>query len=105
MKSLRHVVNVMRPTTALDERGQLQGSDETITASWPCSIEVLSGSKAQTERMTIPTATHRVMGWKNPNKPLKDKDYIVWGDHKFTIELIDDVTDKLTLVCSEVRLG
>ena len=104
----RHVVNVMRPTKSLDARGQLQGKDETVVKDWPCSIETLSGNKAQTERMVVPNATHRVEGWGDPSRPLMEKDYLVLGDRKFEIELINDAKFngiQLTLICSETKLG
>jgi hypothetical protein len=107
----RHIVNVMRPTSNLDDRGQRQGNDETIIKEWPCKIETLSGNKAQIERMAIPTATHTVTGWGNPDKRLKDKDYLTGGnlgDRTLLIELINDKNlngVNLILTCSETKLG
>ena len=107
----RHLVNVMRPTKNLDERGQLQGVDETIVAEWPCSIETLSGSKDATERMTVPNATHRVEGYGDPARPFKNKDYLTGGTlgkRSFAIELKNDMDfneTKLSLLCSEITLG
>jgi hypothetical protein len=104
----RHVVTVMRPTKALDDRGQLQGQDETIVQQWPCSIETLSGNKAEQARSLIPTATHRVEGYGNPQKPLMQKDYLKLGAKRFDVEFINDVKlngVELSLLCTEIMLG
>lgn len=105
---MRHVVTVMRPTKALDDRGQLQGKDETIIQHWPCSIEALSGNKAAQARTLVPTVTHQLEGYGNPAKPLKPKDYVTVNGRRLDIEFINDKRMngvELSLLCTEVILG
>ena len=109
----KHIVNVMRPTKTLSDRGQLQGTAETLIKDWPCEIDPLTGNKLQTERMTVPTATHSVDGYGGgPTKVIMTKDYLTGGnlgDRQLMIEHKRDATfadlGPITLICSEVMLG
>lgn len=109
----QHIVNVMRPTQALDDRGQLQGQDETVIKEWPCEVRSVSGNKAQQERMTVPTATHTVEGHGGgPDKRILDKDYLTGGHLGKRVLIIEHIADRtlsqlrtLTLTCTETKLG
>lgn len=107
MKNMRHVVTVMRPTEALDDRGQLQGKDETITPKWPCSLDPLSGNKAEHARSLVPNVTHSVEGGRT-RIPLKQNDYLLHRGRRFNIEFINDIErngDVTKLLCTEIVLG
>ena len=107
MTNMRHVVTVMRPTEAQGTRGQMQGQPTVIIEQWPCSIETVSGNKAVQARSVFAEATHKVGGYGNPAKRLKERDYLTGGsigERKLFIGFINDIHQngvELELLCSE----
>ncbi len=106
MKSLRHVVKVMRPTKNEGSLGELQGNPEVICNQWPCSIDALSGNEQERARQNGVTATYKIEGYGNPDKPFKETDWLELGERKFNIANIEDVQlngVKLKLLCGETK--
>jgi len=107
MKSLRHVVNVLRPTEAEGTRGQSQGQPDTICKEWPCSIETLSGREVVQARTIFAEATHKVEGYGDPGNRFKERDYLTGGSigtRKLAIGFINDIQQngvQLSLLCGE----
>ncbi len=107
MKSMRHVVNVMRPTDAEGTRGQSQGTPEQILKQWPCSIETMSGREIEQARTVFAEATHKVEGYGNPGNRFKERDYLTGGsigERKLAIGFINDKQQngvELSLLCGE----
>lgn len=115
MRTPRHVVNVMRPTTAHNDGGQLQGQPETLVKNWPCSIDPLSGSEAIRVHANFPEATLKVEGYGDPAKPLRRTDWLEMpglgtdesGKPVIRKLFISDIQDRnqngihLTLICGE----
>ncbi len=64
---LRHRVDILKPGSALNDRGQPQ-ADDVVMRSVPCAIEVLSGREAEIARQLLPQATTRV----SMRGPIKD---------------------------------
>lgn len=104
---LDQLVTVMRPAEAQGTRGQPQGQPTTIIQQWPCSIETVSGNKAVQARTVFAEATHKVGGYGNPQKRVKERDYLTGGslgDRKLYIGFINDIHQngvELELLCSE----
>ncbi len=107
MKSLRHVVKVMRPTKATGGRGQIQGTPETVFNEWPCSIETLNGREVVQARTVFAEATLKVEGYGDPAKRFKERDYLTGGSigsRVLNIGFINDMQQngvKLSLLCGE----
>ena len=103
---MRHIVNVMRPTEAVGSLGQLQGKPETVMREIPCSIRSLSGNEQEQARQNSVSATLAVEMYGDPKKPLKEKDWLQFGDRKLNIAYIDDVNQnglQLKLLCGESK--
>jgi head-tail adaptor len=101
---LRHRVDVLRPPTSLDDRGQPRGQEEVVLRQVPCGIETLNGREAEQARTNYAEATHRVRMYGDPSKPIKTKDYLQFGTRRLEIGFIDDELQngiKLTLICGE----
>lgn len=108
MRNLGHIVRVLRPTQTLDEYGQLAGRDTVIFRDWPCSIETLSGRKADEAHTIVAEATHSVEGWGNPANNISVKDYLLFGARRFDVQHVNDVRlngTELKLLCTEVLTG
>lgn len=104
MKNARHVVSVMRPSEALDTRGNSVGKSETIIKEWPCSIETLSGREVVQARTVFAEATHKVGGWGNPDKRFMERDFLQFGARQLHIGFINDKQQngvELELLCQE----
>lgn len=103
---LRQRVNVMRPTKTEGTVGQTQGNPETIIRNWPCSIEALSGRELELARSTFAAATLKVEGYGDPKKPIKETDYLEFGERKLYVGFVNDQDQngvELSLVCGEER--
>ena len=106
MKNMRHVVNVMRSTKTEGSLGQTQGKPDTIIKDWPCSIETLSGRELELARSTFAAATLKVEGYGNPSKPIKETDYLEFGERILHVGFVDDKHQngvELSLICGEER--
>ena len=107
MKNMRHIVDVMRPTEALDGYGQTQGNPQIVMRQWPCSIETLSGREVEQARTVFAEATHKVEGYGDPARPFKERDYLTGGSIGSRVLGIGFKNDKqqngihLSLLCGE----
>lgn len=110
MRNLRHIVNVHRPTQALDSRGQAN-NDTVYWRDVPCSIETLSGQEQIVARQLLATATYKVAMYGNPEKRLDPSDKLEWGvkpDGKPRYLEIGEIRDlqqngqQLELICGEI---
>lgn len=104
MKSLRHVVSVMRPTKTKGTLGETQGESEIVMNQWPCSIETLQGREAELARQTFASATLKVEGYGDPRRPFMATDYLQFGSRKLCIGFINDKQQnglQLSLLCGE----
>lgn len=106
----RHIVNVMRPTEALDEYGQSKGV-ETYWFEVPCTIETIGGSEPEAGSQQQAISTYKIDMYGDPTKPLEASDYLTLGPpradgtlRKLNIQQIVDEQQngiKLTLICGE----
>ena len=102
-------VNVHRPTSALDSRGQAN-NDTVYWRDVPCSIETLSGQEQIVARQLLATATYKIAMYGNPEKRLETTDRLEWGmkDGKPRLLEIGQIRDlnqngvQLELICGEV---
>jgi head-tail adaptor len=96
----------MRPGEAVGSLGELQGKPETVIKNVPCSIKTLSGNEQESARQNGVTATLAVEMYGDPNKPLKEKDWLEFGSRKLNIAHIEDVNQnglQLKLLCGESK--
>jgi len=105
MKSLRHVVNVMRPPPPGGESGQAI-PDTTVRNQVPCSIETLTGREAERMQQMYAGANVKVGMWGDPNKPVKAVDYCTdqTGKRLNIMGIIDNSRSqlgKIELICGE----
>lgn len=104
---MRHVVKVMRPSDAVDDRGRPTGDATTLMEEWPCSITTLSGREVVQARTVYAEATSQVEGYGDPNKPIKETDYLTGlslGERILNIGFVNDKLQNgvsLTLLCGE----
>lgn len=102
--TLRHQVDVYRPSSAVDSRGQRTGSPTRLLRCVPCSIETLSGLELIRARKLLGDATHRVRFYADPDTPLNVRDYLVFGTRNLYIGHINDADQLGTiyeLLCTE----
>ena len=85
MKNLRHIVTIKRPTKAVGPDGQPQGQDETLFSEVPCSIETLTGVESEVGGQLVARSTYQVKLYGDPNKPLKESDYLQFGARRLNI--------------------
>lgn len=100
---MRHVVNVMRPTTSVDDQGQTKNA-EIFILEQPCTIETIGGSEPEAGGQQQAITTYKVEMYGDPNKRLKHSDYLTLGPRRLNIQAIDDKQQngrKLTLICGE----
>lgn len=108
-KNMRHVVNVIRPTSAEGSIGQLQGKPDVLLANVPCSIRPVSGRESEEARQNGVTATLIVELYGDPRKPITESDWlavhpITDPPRKLNIAYINDKQQngiELTLFCGE----
>lgn len=91
MRNMKHQVDVMEPATAPDEFNQPAGQDTVYIPKVPCSIEPLSTRELETARQIGGTATHKVMMYGNPAKPIKHTMYLNFQGRKMNISEAKDV--------------
>ena len=104
----KHIVQVMRPTEAIEGHGELRGQDGTVYCDWPCSIEPLTTREAEVARQLVPMATHKIAGSGEPARPIKHGDYITYRGTKFEIgSVLDKDMDgtEYELTCVELPNG
>lgn len=102
----RHQVDVMRPPPNFGQKGNESGQDETITKDWPCSIKTLIGRELERAMQIVATAELAVEGYGNPNKPIKEKDYLQFGERRLNVMgIIDEQQNGIhvKLLCGEER--
>lgn len=105
---LRHVVNVMRPPTALGTRGEPDGNPKLVRANARCSIETISGRESDQVHAKWPNADYRVEMRVDPRE-ITAEDYLTGGtlkSRRLNIEHVDDVDGLgflFRLLCSEVK--
>ncbi len=102
--AMRQRVDVKRPNTSIDSRGQIDGADVSLTAGWPCEIRTLTGVELQSARQTYPTATHVVRGIYRKASPITVRHYLQWGSRRLNIGHVNDMANNATLVellCAE----
>lgn len=102
----RHTVDVMRPATGEDSRGQRSGSPTTLIASVPVEIKTLNGRELEQARQTYAAATYSVEMYGDPAIPIKELDYLQFGERKLYIGHVHDPDQngiKLILLCGESR--
>jgi hypothetical protein len=100
----RHVVTVMRPATSDGTLGETQGQPTVVYQTWPCSIKPLSGAESQDVRQTGASRTFEIEGYTDPKKPIKETDYLKFGERTLHIAYIDDLIQngvQVRLVCGE----
>jgi hypothetical protein len=100
----RHVVTVMRPATSDGTLGETQGQPAVIYTNWPCSIKPLNGTESQDVRQTGASRTFEIEGYTDPKKPIKETDYLKFGERTLHIAYIDDPMQngvQVRLVCGE----
>lgn len=107
MRNARHIVDVMSPAEALDDRGQPGGQDIVYRKQVPCSIETLNGREGELARQQFASATHRVEMYGDPGKPLDHTMYLLKHPEMRRLEIgfINDVHQNgvvLSLLCGEV---
>lgn len=94
----------MRPTEALDSRGQPAGKDTVVIKEWPCSIDTLSGNKAVQARTVFAETRHSVKGWGDPAKRFKARDYLTGGTIGDRKLFVGAIIDKLNNGLGEIEL-
>jgi SPP1 family predicted phage head-tail adaptor len=101
---MRHQVAIKRKATTLDSRGQVTGSDSTVIADVPCSIEQLNGLERIRARKQYSDATHRVRMHGDPDNLPRAEDYLAFGSRSLHIGAVidEDLTGyHLELLCRE----
>ncbi len=105
---LRHIVDVMRPPTDLDSRGQLDGNPKLVRGGARCSIETLTGREAEQVHSQWPTATYKVEMRADAREITSDH-YLTGGTLKTRrlnidhVENMDELGFLLRLLCSEAK--
>ena len=102
--SLRHQVDIYRPSASIGSRGQRTGSPTLLLAEVPCSIETLSGLEMIRAQKQFADATHRVHLHADPDTPLTPRDYLLFGTRTLNIGAIEDVDQigvECVLLCKE----
>ena len=106
----RPLANILRPTRAQGDVGQLQGSPSIILRDVPLlKFTTLSVSEGEVAGQQQAVAVHSFEIHADPGKPLRHTDYLTLGPaHKRRLEIqqiIDDQQNgqKLTLICGEER--
>ena len=103
---MRHTVTIKLPSTTLDSRGQITGSDTTVASSVWCSIEPLRGTELETARKVYADATLRVRLYADSAYTLTTKHYLVFGSRNLNIGYIANFQEiglGLELICGESR--
>ena len=103
MKNMRHSADIYEPLTALDDRGQEQ-ADIPYRPGVLCSIEPLNSRELEAARQIYATATHKVLLYGDPNKPLTHKHYLLHRGRKLKIGSIRDLNqngERYELLCEE----
>lgn len=104
---MRHVVNVMRPTEAVGDLGELQGQPVVVCKDWPCSIKTMSGKEQETARQNGADAQYSVEGYGDPKWTNLEQCYLTGhtlGERRLNIAFVDDEHlngERLTLFCGE----
>jgi len=98
------VVEIRRPTEAVDGFGQTSGGDTTIYTV-PCRVETLSGRELVQARTVFELASHRVTKlYLDPAKRLKAKDYLLLNGRRLDIGFLNDLRQtgvEWELLCNE----
>ena len=105
---MKHQVTIKRPTSTLDERGQLQGQPTILLKEVWCAIKPINGREIERARALYPEATLQVELHGDPAKRLRPKDYLEFGSRRLEIGHINDEMqngEDLTLICGEVING
>ena len=105
---MRQRVDVKRPATGVDSRGQITGADVSLTIAWPCEIRTLTGVELINARQTYPTASHVVRGWWRRGDQITVRHYLQWGTRRLNIGHVNDLgQDKglIELLCAEAVDG
>lgn len=105
---MRQRVDIKRPATAIDSRGQITGADVSLSIAWPCEIRTLSGVELINARQTYPTASHVVRGWWRRGTEITVRHYLQWGDRRLNIGHITDLGQDrglIELLCAEAVDG
>ena len=106
MRDMRHIVNIVQPSTAVDARGQRTGSDTAILSDIPCEIKPLGGRELEVAHQLYPSATAKINLYSDPSITLKTSMVVVeQGTNKrFGIGYIKDQLRngfEVELLCSE----
>lgn len=96
--ALRQRVDIKRPATAIDSRGQITGADVVLCRGWPCEIRTLTGVEMQMARQSYPTATHVARGVFRRGSPITVAHYLQWGTRRLNIGHVNDMANDGTLV-------
>lgn len=102
----RHRVDIMRPASGEDSRGQRAGQPTTLLASVPAEIVTLTGRELEQARQTYAAATFQVELYGDPTIPIRELDYLLFGTRKLFIGHVGDPQLNgidLTLLCAESR--
>jgi head-tail adaptor len=105
--ALRHRVAIKRPPSgdaALGARGERTGAATTICAEWPCAVTRLSGRELEQARQTVATATHRVVGYADPDQRIVASDYLEFQGRTLAIQYVGDADERdfeTMLLCAE----
>jgi head-tail adaptor len=105
MKRMIHQVDVMRPTKALDARGQAN-AEEVVMPNVPCSIEELNGREYEQAHKLYADAQLAVEMYGDPKTPIKATDVLQFGKRRLNVGHVSDKNQnglQLRLLCSEAR--
>ena len=101
--------DIKRASTTLGPRGQTLGSDSTVAASVPCSLEPLAGRELELARQIVANARYEVTMTVDPAWAVTTADDLVvtrcsGGVHNLGIGDMQDITGverEYRFICSE----
>ena len=104
---LRHVVNIVQPSTTADSRGQRTGSDTAILSDVPCEIKPLGGREAEVAHQLYAGANAKIRLYSDPSITLTTKMMVVeqGTNRRFGIGYIKDelrIGSEVELLCTEI---
>ena len=102
----RHYISVLRPSSALNGRGQIEGEPEVVYRALPAEIRTLSTREQEIARQNYALASHQVTVWPDPAKPITELDHVAIGGRRLEVGSVNDVRQtgiELVLICGEVK--
>lgn len=102
--TLRHRITFYRQPQGEDDRGQPDGPETILRSGVLCEVVTLSGREMELARQACAVATHRVGCYADPQRPITQGCFGLWGARRLNIEeVIDPANDGLfvELLCTE----